>query len=72
MWEVHREPWQRWSLEDSPDGIGFLIRSVHSRRYLTLSEDAERRWQPWFDERNAQLSQQWLLAPPHGRGNTSR
>ncbi|WP_442874266.1 RICIN domain-containing protein [Amycolatopsis sp. NBC_00438] len=68
MWEINREPWQRWRLEDSPDGIGYLIRSAHSQRYLTLSGAAERRWQPWFEDRHAQRSQQWLLGLPFGRG----
>jgi hypothetical protein len=72
MWEVNREPWQRWRLEDSPDGVGHLIRSTHNRRYLTMNEDAEPRWQPWFEDRHAQASQQWLLALPHGRERKSR
>jgi hypothetical protein len=70
MWEVHREPWQRWRLEDSPDGIGYLIQSVHNRRYLTVNEDGQAGWEPWFEERHARLPQQWLLALPHGRGNS--
>ena len=71
MREVHREPWQRWRLEDSPDGVGYLIQSAHSRRFLTINEDAERGWQPWFEDRHARQSQQWLLTLPHGRGTAS-
>jgi hypothetical protein len=72
MWEINREPWQRWHLEASPDGVGHLIRSAHNRRYLTINEDAEPRWQPWFEDRHAQASQQWLLALPHGQTSISR
>ena len=44
VWEIHGEPWQRWRLDDSPDGIGYLIQSVHNRQYLTVNRDAEPRW----------------------------
>jgi hypothetical protein len=71
MWEVHREPWQRWRLEDGPDGIGYLIQSVHSRRYLTMNEDAKPGWCPWFEDRHVRQAQQRLLALPHG-GKTVR
>jgi hypothetical protein len=72
MWEVHSEPWQRWRLEDAPDGIGYLLQSAHNRRYLTISEGAERGWGPWFEDRHAHQSQQWLLTLPHGRGAGTR
>ena len=72
MWETHGEPWQRWRLENSPDGIGHLIQSAHNRQYLTINEAGEPRWQPWFEDRHAHSSQQWLLALPHGQANKSR
>ncbi|MEU7866438.1 RICIN domain-containing protein [Dactylosporangium sp. NPDC049140] len=66
MWEPNGEPWQRWKLEEAPDGAGYLIQSSHSRRYLTLNEDAEPRWSPWFEDRHGRQAQQWLIAMPHG------
>jgi Ricin-type beta-trefoil lectin domain-like len=72
LWEIHGEPWQRWRLEDSPDGVGYLIQSVHNRQYLTVNQDAEPTWNPWFEHRHAQSSQQWLLVLPHGRGTSAR
>jgi hypothetical protein len=72
MWEINREPWQRWRLEDSPDGVGHMISSAHNRRYLTIGENAEPRWQPWFEDRRGHASQQWLLALPHGRTTGKR
>ena len=57
---------QRWRLADSPDGAGYLMQSVHNGLYLTVSEDAEPRWRPWFTPRHGDLSQQWIIALPHG------
>ena len=67
MSEVNNEPWQRWRLEDAPDGAGYFLQSAHSRRYLMATEDAERKWCPWFRDRDGQPSQQWIIALPHGR-----
>jgi len=64
---VNNEPWQRWRLEDAPDGAGYLLQSVHSRRYLTVSDDTQPKWEPWFEDRHGQLRQQWTIALPHGR-----
>ncbi|SEF37484.1 hypothetical protein SAMN05421837_11444 [Amycolatopsis pretoriensis] len=61
------EPRQRWRLEDSPDGNGYLIQSVHSCRYLTIGHDAARGWGPWFEDRHSRSSQQWMLLLPQGR-----
>lgn len=66
LWEEHLEPWQRWRLERAADGYGFFIQSVHNRMYLTASEDAERKWQPWFAGREGNFNQQWMLAMPYG------
>jgi hypothetical protein len=66
MWEVHGEAWQRWRLEEAADGLGYLIQSVHSQKYLTLGDEAENAWTPWFEERHGRLSQQWIVALPHG------
>ena len=67
MSEVNSEPWQRWRLEDAADGAGYLLQSVHSRRYLTVSEDTQPKWSPWFEDRHGQLRQQWIIAQPYGR-----
>ena len=41
IWEFNGEPWQRWRLEDAPDGAGYFLQSAHSRRFLTVNENAE-------------------------------
>lgn len=66
MWEPNAEPWQRWKLNKSPDGAAFEIQSMHNRRFLTVSGDAEPRWHPWFEDRLFNWSQQWIFALPHG------
>lgn len=68
MWEQHGEPWQRWRLTDVPDGGGYLLQSVYSTRFLTANERSERGWEPWFEDRHAYQSQQWVVALPHGKG----
>jgi Ricin-type beta-trefoil lectin domain-like len=65
--EATDEPWQRWRLEDAPDGAAYLIQSAHSRRYLTVSDDTQLKWSPWFEARHAHRRQQWILAAPYGR-----
>ncbi|MGV9362059.1 RICIN domain-containing protein [Amycolatopsis sp. NPDC003731] len=67
MSETTEEPRQRWRFEDSPDGNGYLIQSVHSCRYLTIGHDAARGWSPWFEDRHSRSSQQWMLLHPQGR-----
>ncbi|HET9383163.1 MAG TPA: RICIN domain-containing protein [Streptomyces sp.] len=66
MWEPHAEPWQRWRLRKSPDGAAFEVQAVHSQRFLTASEAAERKWRPWFKDRSCTWAQQWIFALPHG------
>ncbi|GAA3285842.1 RICIN domain-containing protein [Dactylosporangium vinaceum] len=66
LWEPNGEPWQRWYLQEAPDGAGYLIQSAHNRRYLTLNDEAEPRWSPWFEDRHGRQAQQWLVALPHG------
>ncbi|MET9346147.1 RICIN domain-containing protein [Streptomyces termitum] len=66
MWQPHREPWQRWRLQQSPDGAAFSVEAVHSRRFLTADDRSERGWRPWFEDHHAKWSQQWILSLPHG------
>jgi len=64
--ESASEPWQRWALARTPDGVGQFIRSVHSRRCLALSESSEDHWEPWFEPEKGQVNIQWLLVQPFG------
>jgi Ricin-type beta-trefoil lectin domain-like len=70
MWEPNGEPWQRWRLEPTPDGIGFLIKSPHNGNFLTLSEEArwhlDEPWAPWFTPREGNHNQQWIFSLPMG------
>jgi hypothetical protein len=68
MWTQHREPWQRWVLEESSDGAAFFLATVHDRkrRFLTMSGEAAAGWSPWFEERLERQGQQWVLAQPVG------
>jgi hypothetical protein len=67
MHESNEKPWQRWRLEETSDGIGYLLQSVHNGRYLSMGENGQRGWNLWFEDRHGNTSQQWLLALPHGR-----
>ena len=64
--EPTAEPWQRWRLENAPDGAGYLLQSTHTHQFLTANEDTQAKWSPWFEGRHAHLSQQWVLALPYG------
>src|ERR1039458_6676011 len=44
MSEVKDEVWQRWRLEDAPDGAAYLLQSAHSRRFMTVNHDAGQTW----------------------------
>lgn len=57
---------QRWQLNGTPDGAGYTIQSMDSHMFLTLDEEAEDGWHPWLEVRHGRMSQQWLLALPHG------
>jgi hypothetical protein len=68
MYQWNGEPWQRWSLEPTPDRVGFCIKSLHTGDYL----NADRHFteyeapMPYFCQRNLKWSQQWLLCPKFG------
>lgn len=64
--EAEGEPWQSWTVEAAPDGIGHTIRSSHSRYYLALGDEAEERWSPWFAERKLGFTTQWVISQPLG------
>lgn len=70
MNELNAEPWQRWRLEPTADGIGFLIKSPHNGNYLTLWEKArdqlDKPWHPWCSAREGKQSQQWIFSLPYG------
>lgn len=70
MEEPNGETWQRWRLEATADGIGYLIKSPHSGNYLTLTEEARNHldgpWAPWFSPREGKSSQQWIFSLPYG------
>lgn len=69
QWRLHREPWQRWQLAESPDGSAYYIATVHGggQRFLTLNRDAVPDWSPWFQDRGELRGQQWVIAQPFGR-----
>lgn len=70
LWEAHGDPWQRWTLVPCPDGEAFYVGSVAHGRVLVMSEEAEREWQPWLEERRGIKSHQWMFVVPHGDGLT--
>lgn len=70
MWELDGEQGQRWQLESTTDGIGFLVKAPHNGTYLTLTAKArdhlDKPWAPWFSNRTGDRPQQWIFSLPHG------
>ncbi|MCI4061176.1 RICIN domain-containing protein [Micromonospora sp. R77] len=66
MREPDGSPSQRWRLSGTPDGIGYTVQSMGNHLFLTLNEDADTGWQPWFEARHGRIPQQWLFALPYG------
>ncbi|MFE9191055.1 RICIN domain-containing protein [Micromonospora sp. NPDC007208] len=66
MREPNGSPSQRWRLSGTPDGVGYRIQSASSHLFLALNESAENGWQPWFEPRRGDMSQQWIFALPYG------
>lgn len=65
MWEGHGASWQRWRLEETPDGIGCLIRDVARGHYLMVNKNAVPGWEPWFKDRDpCHEGQEWIVAQP--------
>lgn len=68
MEEASGEPWQRWLLRPTPDGIGYSIQSVHTRLYLAISMAATEAaasgnapWGVWFKPESRTEETQWAV-----------
>jgi hypothetical protein len=64
LYEEHAEPWQRWEMQPVPDGIGWMITSVHNGHVIDCTPVP----QPgkelvWMWERNGLAHQQFLILP---------
>ncbi len=70
LWTPHGEPWQRWNLQATNDGVGFLLQAVHSGRYLSTNFDAEPGWKPWYDADPdwEPRRKEWMIALAYGSG----
>jgi hypothetical protein len=64
--EREDEVWQRWRILDAPDGVGYMLQSAHNGKFLTADRRSVNGWKPWFESRHGRLSQQWVIAAPHG------
>jgi len=64
--ELENEAWQRWRILDAADGVGHLLQSAYNGKYLTADVSSEKGWCPWFETRHGGVSQQWIIAAPHG------
>jgi hypothetical protein len=66
LWERNGAAWQRWTLHQAPDNVGYLIMSTLSSRALVANESTQPHWNPWLEDRSGSWAQQWMLSIPHG------
>ena len=46
--EKDEEAWQRWRVLDAADGVGCLLQSTNTGKFLTASSESVSGWCPWF------------------------
>ncbi|MCD0446329.1 RICIN domain-containing protein [Glycomyces sp. A-F 0318] len=64
LWESHGGPCQRWEVLPVPDGIGWMIATVHGdRRVLDVGEAAAPGQNLWMYDRRGMAHQQFLIVP---------
>ena len=62
--EKDEEAWQRWRVLDAADGVGCLLQSTNTGKFLTASSESVSGWCPWSRSERS-FAQQWMIAAPH-------
>ena len=69
LYSAHGESWQQWRLQETSDGVGYLLQCVHSSRFLSSSVDGVDGWQPWYDDGDPHFEprrKEWLFLLAYG------
>ncbi|MDR3108014.1 MAG: RICIN domain-containing protein [Bifidobacteriaceae bacterium] len=64
VWEEHAEPWQRWTLQRTPDSLGFQIKTCHvGHRSIDVGQAPGVGDSVWLWDSHGLAHQTFLIVP---------